>query len=178
MSKKCIFFVKDNTLYTKTVEAIWDIKAIDYSKEVCGESIFSMAEHFMQPCIDVSSNSKLRQGSVLNVYNVKNSNGVNFIKHLEVMQADPIAKRYPDSCYDLVYLRLLNEKQVRFALSAKSFYDIYYNPDKSHFSVAKALAVLQLLYKQNKLDYLEDTEKFVWWYYINGRAIEWFNKNK
>ena len=177
MAKRSIFFVRNNILYSKTVDAIWDVNALEYSKEVCGESIFKNAERFMQPCIDVSSNSRIFHGSYLNTYNVKNNQGINFRKMMEMLAQDPNASKYPFSCYDLIYLRLLNEKQVCYTLSAKSFYDIYYNPDKSHFSPSKALAVFQLLYNQNKLDYLQDIEKFCYWYYINGNDIEWFNKN-
>lgn len=176
MAKRCIFFVQDNMLYKKTVEATWDMSALEYSKVVCGDDIFKQAHSDIQPCIDVSSNSVIQNGRCLNVYNVKNSKGATFRQTMEFVQQGTDVDKYPDSCYDLIYLRLLTDRQVRIALSAKSFYDIYYNPDKTKFSPAKALAMLQLLYKQNKLDYIEDIEKFVWWYYINGRPVEWYNK--
>lgn len=176
MAKRCIFFIQDNLLYKKTVDALWDTEAVEFSKSVCGEDIFKQSTNIMQPCIDVSPNSPLKNGRSLNIYNVKNDKGATFKQTLDFIQQESDADKYPDSCYDLVYIRLLTDRQVSFALSAKSFYDIYHNPDKPKFTPAKALAVLQLLYSQNKLDYIDDVEKFVWWYYINGRPVEWSNK--
>lgn len=176
MAKRCIFFTQNNLLYCKTVDAIWDKDALEYSKVACGDDIFKNSFSEIQPCLDVSSNSLLSHGKQLNIYNVKNAKGATFKQTLDFISQGNDVDQYPDCCYDLIYLRLLTEKQVRIALSAKSFYDIFYNPDKAKFSPAKALVILQMLYKQNKLDYINDTEKFVWWYYINGRPVEWYNK--
>lgn len=176
MAKRYIFFTKDNQLYQKTIDAIWDGEAFEYSKIACSDDIFKQSTSEIQPCIDVSSNSPIPLGNNLNVYNVRNDENLSFKQLYDKIQQGSDVDKYPDSCYDLLYLRLLNERQVRYALSVKSFYDIYYNPDKAKFTPAKALAVLQLLYSQDKLDYIYDTEKFVWWYYVNGRPIEWFNK--
>lgn len=60
-----------------------------------------------------------------------------------------------------------------YTLTVGSFYDIYTNPDKDMFSAPKALAVLQLLYNQGKIDYLSNINMFLHWYYFNGEATEW-----
>ena len=64
-----------------------------------------------------------------------------------------------------------------YALGQKSFFDMFHNPDKVDTCNAKALAILQLLSSQGKLDYIEDMNKFLWWYWVNGQyAMEWIKK--
>ena len=108
MAKRCIFFIQDNLLYKKTVDALWDTEAVEFNKSVCGEDIFKQSTNIMQPCIDVSPNSPLKNGRSLNIYNVKNDKGATFKQTLDFIQQGSDADKYPDSCYDLVYIANLH----------------------------------------------------------------------
>lgn len=177
MAKRCIYFIRDNILYKKTVEVCWDADAMVYNKVSCSDELFKSALQFMHPCIDVSPSSEIWRCRSLCSYQVKDINGLTVNKMVELLESSTDKEYLPPGSYDLLYIKSLNDKQFNFALSVKSFYDIYFNPEKNVFSPAKALAVLQLLYNQDKLDYIYDMKKFLHWYYINARnPVEWVNK--
>ena len=73
--------------------------------------------------------------------------------------------------YDFMYLKRINNKMLKYILSFDGYFDIYFNPDRKVVSPAKSIAMLRLLIKQNKTDYLQDLQKFMYWYYINEMQI-------
>lgn len=177
MSKRCIYFVKDNTLRMKTFDVSWDKNALEVSKVLGRKAWEESIEDFMRPCVDVSSASQIYQSRNLATCYVKDSKGET-VKDIWAKLDNGVDSKYlPPGCHDLLYLTSLNEQQVTYALCQRSFFDMFHNPDNVHTCNAKALAVLQLLYNQGKLDYIEDMNKFLWWYWANGQyAVEWLNK--
>lgn len=169
MVKRGIYFVRDNQLFVKTVEIPWDKESMEVNKTYGSEEIFKQALPVMQPCVDVSHASALRATKQLSVYNVVDSNGRKIKESWDMLDNSKEVDFLPPGSYDLLYLSSLNEFQFRYALSVGSFYDTYFNPDKKKSSPAIACAALQLLYKQNKVDYLNDMNKFLHWYYVNCR---------
>ena len=158
----------------KSVEVSWDIESREVNKQFCSEEMFKAALPFMQPCVDVSSASGIYRCKTLNPYYVKDENGTSVHDLWEILNKHKDNAILPPGSYDLIYLMNLDEKQIAYALSKGSFYDIYYNRKKKVTSNAKALAVLQLLWQQSKLDYIYDMHKFLWWYFYNGACpLEW-----
>ena len=172
MAKRCIFFQRDNMLYKRTVEVTWDKDCMTYNKSVCSDEIYSYVTPDITPCIDVSSNSRIYRDGSLSPWYTKNEEGIPAMKLFDALdeRKDII---FPKGCKELLYYKCLTENQVMYILTVGSFYDIYTNPDKDMFSAPKALAVLQLLYNQGKIDYLSNINMFLHWYYFNGEATEW-----
>lgn len=168
MAKRGIFFIRAGFLCVLNVEVTWDSDAMKYNKFQASKELCESAKSFMHSCIDVSSSSIDSFGKSLNVYNVKDVTGMSIVDSWKVLDAQT-QMILPPGTHDILYLKCLNEKQMIRALSAGSFYDIFYNQDKKVTSAAKCCAVLQLLWKQNKLDYIDDVNKFLWWYWINCR---------
>lgn len=177
MTSRCIYFIRNNQMYVRTVEVDWDKDAIEVSKTLCQSAIDNAVLPFMEPCVDVSSASRIYQARSLATCYVKDSNGTTVKDIWKRLDAGVDREFLPPGCYDLLYITSLNEAQVSYALSQSSFYDTFHNPEKSSACNAKALAALQLLFKQNKVDYIEDMNKFLWWYYVNCRyPLEWLDK--
>lgn len=174
MAVREIYFVRNNQLFKKTVEVTWDKDSNEVNKRICSEELFKAALPFMQPCVDVSSASPLYNSRGLCTFFVKDENGNPVSKLWEILDGHKDRDFLPPGSYDLIYLKSLTYQQIAYALSKGSFYDIYFNSKKKKTSSAKALAVLQLLYQQNKLDYIGDMNKFLYWYWINGaNPVEW-----
>lgn len=177
MAKRCIYFVKDKQLMCKTFDVDWNMDSPEVSKVLCRRELEESLEDFMRPCIDVSASSELYQGRSLATCYVKDSNGTSVKDTWKKLDKGSDREFLPPGCYDLLYITSLSEKQVMYALGQKSFFDMFHNPDKVDTCNAKALAVLQLLSSQGKLDYIEDMNKFLWWYWVNGQyATEWIKK--
>jgi hypothetical protein len=179
MAKRCIYFIKNNQLYTRTVDVQWDKDALEVSKILCRKEIESSVLSFMEPCIDVSSASGIYQARNLATCYVKDSKGNPMRDIWKLLDDSPYKDYLPMGCHDLLYLTSLSEKQIDYALSQGSFYDLFHNPDKTPVCNARALAALQLLYKQGKIDYVTDRNMFLHWYYGNCSCpVEWVNKNE
>ena len=167
MVQRGIYFVRNNILHVKTVEVPWDKDSMEVNKAICSEEIFKSALPFMQPCIDVSSASSLRISKSLSVYGVKDNNGDSIKKSWDILDKSKDIDFMPPGSYDLLYLSCLNNRQVAYILSIGSFYDTYFNSSRKKSSPAIACAALQLLYSQNKVDYLGDMNMFLHWYFHN-----------
>lgn len=176
MAKRCIYFIKDGMLYKKTFEVSWDNDSMTVNKTFCSDYIFKQSDKFMQPCVDVSGASDIQLHKELTIFGVKDNNGNTISKLWDILRNNTNQSLLPPGSYELIYLKNLNERQLNFALSVKSFYDIYHNPEKYTPTPAKALAALQLLYNQGKIDYVNNIEMFLWWYMINcDNPAEWVN---
>lgn len=174
MTKREIYFVRNNQLFKKTIEVIWDKESMDVNKFICSEELFKSALSFMQPCIDVSSSSGIFKCRNLCPYYVKDDNGSTVHDMWDILYKHKDREFLPPGSFDLIYIKCLTEEQFMYAMSKNSFYDIYYNSKNKETSCAKALAVLKLLYGQNKLDYILDMNKFLHWYWVNGACpMEW-----
>lgn len=174
MAKRCIYFCHGNQLYKKTIEVNWDMDSIKVNKVMCSEEIYSSAEKFMQPCIDVSSASSSYIARQLSTFNVKDEQGNSIHNLWKVLDNHENKDMLPPGSYDIVYLKNLSEKQISLIVSAGSFYDLYHNPEKQNTSSAKACAALQLLFMQGKLEYIDDMNKFMHWYMMNCyHPLEW-----
>jgi hypothetical protein len=177
MANRCIYFVRDNQLYKRTIDVIWDKDSIDVNKIICEKEMQKIILPFMRPCVDVSSASHEYIARSLATCYVKDKRGTAVRDTWKKLDENPEADILPPGAHDLIYLSNLNEQQVWYALDQNAFYDIFHNPDKQKTCSAKALATLQLLYVQNKLDYIEDANKFLWWYFINCQfPLEWVYK--
>lgn len=164
----------DNQLFVKTVEVPWDKDSIAVNKLMVSEELFKNAEHFMQPCIDVSGSSPIWRTKQLSIFNVKDENGNNIHDLWGMLDNSKDTDFLPPGSHELVYLRYMTEQQMAYALSIRSFYDIYFNREKKRASPAIALCALQMLYKQYKLDYINDPDKFLHWFWLLCRnPIEW-----
>lgn len=174
MAIREIYFARNNQLFMLPVEVSWDSESKDVNKKFCSDEMFSHALPFMQPCVDVSSASGIYRCKQLSPYYVLDENGKNVHDLWKIFDGHKDRDYLPPGSYDLIYLMNLSQQQIEYALSKGSFYDIYYNRKKKVTSHAKSLAVLQLLYQQNKLDYIYDMNKFLHWYFYNGNLpIEW-----
>lgn len=171
MAKRCIYFAINNQMYVKTFDVSWDKDSMEVNKLICSEECFNHAEKFMYPCVDLSSGS---QGRALSIFEVKDDNGITVKEMWDKFDNNSNRDYLPPGCHELVYLSSLTEKQIGLILCYRSFYDLYHNPDKRSHSPAKACTVLQLLYKQRKIEYISDANKFLHWFWVNCRfPIEW-----
>lgn len=155
-------------LFKKTVETSWDVDSMTVNKSFVSKEMFDAAEDWMQPCVDVSSFS-IRMFSQLSVFNVKDDNGNKVYDLWKVLDSSNEIDYLPPGSHDLIYLSNMTTQQIGTALPIRSFYDIFFNSSKKRTSPAIALCALQMLWQQNKLDYLNDMYKFLHWYYINCR---------
>lgn len=166
MVKREIYFVNHGQLFKKSVEVTWDNDSMILNREVASAEVFSNSPSWLQPCVDVSSGS-ISLFRTLSIYQVKDESNNSVSDLWKLLDGSKDVDMLPPGAYDLIYLSNLSERQVQVALSVRSFYDIYYNSSKKKTSPAKALCALQMLYYQNKLDYLADMNKFLYWYFIN-----------
>lgn len=174
MAHRGIYFVFDNQLFVNTVEIPWDKESMTVNKIMVSEELFKSAEHFMQPCVDISGSSPIWRTKQLSIFNVVDEQGNNMKDLWNLLDSSKDTNFLPPGSHELIYLKSLNEQQLAFALSIRSFYDIYYNSEKKRASPAVALCALQLLYNQYKLDYINDMDKFLHWFWVNCRCpVEW-----
>ncbi len=169
MVNREIYFVDHGQLFKKTVEVSWDNESMAVNKAMCSEEIFSYAERWMQPCVDVSTANSIPTFRRLSIYNVVDSGGNKIADVWKMLDRSKDVEYLPPGSYDLLYLSAMSESQRMFSLSIRSFYDTYFNSKKKSYSPAIALCALRLLYEQRKLDYLDDMNKFLHWYFINCR---------
>ena len=174
MPTRCLYFTRNNILYYKPFDIIYDKEAFDYTKVECAKRVRSQLESWMPPLVDVSGVLSTYLQKTLSIFNVKDSNDRDIKTAWELLGNSEGKEYLPQGAYELVYLSNLNEQQLLFALCPKVFFDFYHDPDKVNPSPAKACASLQLLYGQNKLEYLEDYNKFLHWFMSNcARPVLW-----
>ena len=172
MITRVIYFEKDNILYQKVIDLEADINEID--KVSLSTIMLDNSVNIPQPCIDISSNA--RHMRELSPYNVKCVTGQNIKEMWDSLDKCRDKKDLPPGSHELLYIKSLSERQAYIILNTGSFYDVYYSPRGDKGSPAKACACFKLLAKQNKLDYILDMNKFLWWYYANcSHPIRWDN---
>lgn len=167
LTKRCVYFVENNTIYKKTVEVHWDPNNLKLNKVLCSKEIYEKVPKEFLPTLDVSSSSIMFVGNKLSVYNVKDDSGNNVRQMWDTLSKHPDKDYFPPGAYELLYLHSLSENQFYTAITKKSFYDIYHNPTTHKPSASKALASLLLLNSQGKLDYIMDMQKYMYWYMMN-----------
>ena len=167
LTKRCYYFVSNNTLYKKTVEVHWDPNNLDLNKVLCSREIYDQIEDEWLPTLDVSPSSVMFAGSKLSIYNVRDDSGNNVRQMWDALNKHPDKEYFPPGAYELLYLHSLTEKQFCQAITKKAFYDIYHNPATHRPTASKALASLLLLEGQGKLDYIMDMQKYMHWFMMN-----------
>lgn len=174
--KRSIFFMKNNQLYVKNVEVHYDKDATN-NKQVI-KDIENQIDSFLMPSVNLSSCGAFRQGRSLSSYSVKMSNyDLCLADYAKAYYKENADNAMPGLC-DYWYLNGLTEEQVQFILASKSFYDIYYNPDRDEvkWCPARACVALQMLNYQNKIDYIGHLNDFLYWYWVNCRwEVEYIN---
>lgn len=166
---RCFFYIEDNRIVSQHFEMEW-LEDLTYAFK---NSVVYAIEHNVPkkhlPATDVTSSSQYRDIRDLNIFKVKYPNtNMNFYQYWNTVvigiyaEADEIP-----GLYSYLYLNCLTSEDVAATLRYNCFYDIYYNPLKKYNSVALTLIALRLLKEQNKLDYLADIDKFMYWYYCN-----------
>lgn len=176
MAKRCIYFALNNQMYVKTFDVSWDKDSMEVNKLICSEECYNHAEKFMYPCVDLSSGLGGRR---LGLFEVKDESGMTVKQMWEKFEHNSNKDYLPPGCYELVYLSSLTEKQFGLINCYKSFYDLYQNPDKRSYSPATACVAFQLLYRQGKISYIADANKFLHWFWVNCRfPLEWVEQYK
>ena len=169
-----IYFVYKDQLYRKTVEVPWDKECTKSSRLLASQELFNNVPDFAQPSLEISGNAPTKLTKSYNIFAVKSDTGSSLKEVWNTLDKCREAEFLPPGSKELLYLRRLDEKQAMGALAINSFYDVYFNVKNKTGSPAIALCALQLLYKQNKLDYLDDMNKFLHWFWINCQyPIEW-----
>lgn len=177
MVQREIYFVRHGMLFKKTLEVTWDNECMTLNKEFTSGEIFEHAESWMQPCVDVSTANRIKMFKPLSIYQVKDGSDNPVSELWKVLDSSKEVDLLPPGSYDLVYLSNLSERQIGIALPIGSFYDTMYNSSRKKTSPAISLCALQMLYAQNKLEYLADMHKFLHWYFINCRFPLEYNEH-
>lgn len=169
-----IYFVYNSQLYRKTVDVPWDKDCPKSSRIMASQELFGNVPKHVQPSLDVSGYAPTQLTKSYSLYYVKSDTGTSLKEVWDTLDKSKEAEFLPPGSKELLYLRSLDERQVLCALSINSFYDVYFNVKNKSGSPAIALCALQLLYEQHKLDYLDDMNKFLHWFWVNCQhPIEW-----
>lgn len=179
MAKRVIYYVSGNNLAYKELDYSIPAEITKEQQDSIADSMLEAGLDLPQPCVNVAS--KHGHGNSLSMYNVK-LNNVKPIKDVwQELYTCGKGQASPPGMYEILYMKALTEEQAIKILSAGSFYDIYYNPDSDKGSVAKACAMFQLLSKQGNLEYITESDKFLWWFLLNQQyavPYEAVNLNK
>ncbi len=167
MAKRCIYFVRNNQLYKRTANVEWDMDDLETSVRNCNIAFNELLLPFMEPCINVSTGSEVSITRNMATCFVKDDDGSTVKSLWKKLDLSIGMEFIPPGAHDLLYITSLSEEQVLYTLGMSSFCDSFHNPDKYPTCSAKALASLKLLYMQNKVEYIEDMNKFLWWYWAN-----------
>ncbi|MBQ2885949.1 MAG: hypothetical protein IJE43_19685 [Alphaproteobacteria bacterium] len=166
---RCFFYIENNRIVSQYFEIEW-MEELTYAfRNTVVYAIESNVPKKHLPATDVTSSSQYRDIRDMNVFSVKYpKTNLNFYQYWNTVikniyeEADEIP-----GLFSYLYLNCLSADDIDATLKYNCFYDIYYNPKKKYNSVALTLIALKLLIKQNKLDYLRDMNKFMYWYYCN-----------
>lgn len=164
--KRSGFYVKDKELYRKDVWVDWNLETPkDYMYIYTGK-IKDALGYDLYPIVDTTSYSPNYLGKKLNSYWNK-INGVPCINMYNDWkeQCDPDGN--VQGVFEYIYYLALDESNLNFIKSINCFSNMFYNPDKNNTCDAKACAILKLLIQQNKLDYINNIEKLMYWTYCN-----------
>lgn len=176
MAERAIYFVKHGLLFKKTVDVTWSPDCMKTNKLLCSEEIFEKSDKWLRPCIDVSYASSIYGTKRFSVYSVHDDEDKSIKELWDLLDNSFDSNTLPPGSKDLIYMMSLKTEDAAYALSVRSFYDSVYNPKSGGATPAIALCALQLLYHQNKMDYLTDMHKFLWWYWVNCRRPTEYNE--
>mgnify|MGYP007069833729 CR=1 FL=1 len=173
MVKRCLFFCVGNEVRKITTEIPWDMGAMEVNKQMYIKQVYETALPSLLPCEEVSIASPIFKNRSLCINFIKSPEGVSIQRIWKAMDQMEIDRgtSFKPGVFEYVYLYCLTEEQVFYALHIRTFSDMFYNPDKPYHTNAIALCALQLLNKQDKLDYLEDINKFSEWFLCNIGTI-------
>lgn len=119
--------------------------------------------------LDLSSDSWIAKK--LSMFNVKAEDGTSVYdmwKELDKIKKDG----FVDGLYEYVYIQCLTEEQLKLTLSVTAVTDSIYN----NIRLMRSIISASLLYKQRKIDYLFDIDKFLYWYWANcSYIVRWID---
>ena len=176
MVKRCIYFCIGNHLRKITTEIPWDLDSMEINKRVHTELVIDTAPEFLKPCEEISIGSDIWKSKCLSTNFVKSDDGISVQRLWKALDNIEIEKGVSSKpgLHEYIYLHCLKEEQIFYALNVRSFSDMFHNPDKTYHTNAVALCALQLLQKQDKLDYLNNINMFSEWFYVNiSQPIEY-----
>jgi len=173
MAKRFVYFDYKNTMYCKTVDVTWDRDCMAVNRALCNKEIYESIPTQFKPAMVIDSYSYSNIAKTL-IPNKLTFEG-RVIKDVwnEFARCTDVSV-LPPGVPEYFYMNALSAKQICFALSIKSCYDLYFNEETQIGSSSRALIACKMLVNQNKLDYLYDVDKFLYWYFVNcARPIEW-----
>lgn len=161
------YFVFNRQLHYKDVFIEWDMDLDDESKLIYVQRVKDQLGELLRPCIDISGATDIKDARFLSCNFVKANQDESVKKMAErICQQMSIDIDLP-GIPDYIYLTSLRPSQLNYILHIRCFFDVFRNPDKPGINVARSCALYQMLYYQNKLDYLKDLNKFVYWCLCN-----------
>lgn len=170
------YFVFNRQLHYKDVFIDWDMDLDDESKLIYIQRVKEQLGDLLRPCIDVSGASDIKDAKFLSCNLVK-ANKDESVKKMTIRISEQLGIDIDmPGIFEYVYLTSLRPWQLEYILRVRCFFDIFMNPDKPGVSTARACALYQLLYHQNKLDYLTDLNKFLHWSLCNSMLCQNFTK--
>lgn len=163
MVKRCGYFVQDCKLCRKDVFIEWNKGFDKQAKHAYIEDIIRNLGDDLGITKDVTTASPDYEARSLSPLCVKDKYG-NCLEDVWNAVKEELGDLFINGIGDFVYLSNLSSEHVSIALSIDCYIDVFHNPDKAINTQAKWLAVLKLLYEQNRLELLDDMEGFLQWY--------------
>lgn len=178
MIQRCIYFVQNNALYHKTFEVDTDYDNPEISR-VMQDSYLQINPRQYGVICDINGVTTPNSYGLrfLSLYNTR-VNGKNYKDVWDEFTKKSKGMSMPPGCHELLYLQALSYEQEKCALSYTGFYDCYHDPRTDRPTPAKALCAYNMLYYQGKLDYIQDTNMFLHWWYANCYTSKEFLKEK
>lgn len=168
-AKRCYYYIEDKRIVRQEFELEWFENMSYQQKDLAVYNIEKNIPIRYGPATDVSGSSQYRDIRDLSIFKLQSKqNGMNFYKFWNdlVLQKSPMAKDIP-GLFAFMYLSTLDAYDRNAILRYNCFYDIYNNPDKNIESVSLTYIAWKLLVSQNKIDYLRDPNKFLYWFMVN-----------
>lgn len=161
--KRCAYYVDKNQIFRKEFTVPWHEDTKEYYSY---NTVFrDKLGVDLCPCSDTTYYATSMNGKNLSLFS-------NRREHIRSVIDEQKQLGYIPGLLEYLYISTLTKDDVNFILYNKSFYNIFQNPDKQPFSEAVACATLKCLVQQNKLDYIRDKHKFLYWAYVNISIIE------
>lgn len=163
--KRCGYYLVGNHIHCKEILIPWED-----DKQVCRLYPTMFAEKLgkdLYPMTDTTSYATSFNGKNLSVYK-KELNGHKLTQFTDKLKES----EYVPGLFEYLYITSLTTEDIQFIRRTKCFFNIFQNPDKQKFSEALACVTYKCLEQQNKLDYLSDKEKFVYWSMMNIGTME------
>lgn len=123
------------------------------------QAVYQKIDRSLNPTADTSALSDTKDGRICNDRYVVDRNGMSVRQFYE----ENAGTEGIDILYYYKYAINYPKSRIDFLRNTQSFFDIYYNPSKSVVNQSKALVLLQLLFKQNKIIYIKNPVRFYVW---------------